>query len=191
MSTPSVNQQDSSVGGHQAARDVNDSRTYNLLIPRPQITRIRALLDKFREENGVAEQCASTIESLQHYLDVLDPTRVLGVEAKLEGADRSTEVVKALKLKEHFFKLLSRLTFSRSAQEVFACLLGDIEFRFDTHVRPLIQAKSSPAEVDAAVLQHVIQPVLNEVAENDMGINIHELRGMLYFLTGNCHIDWS
>ena len=104
-------------------------------------------------------------------------------------AERLSE--EAMRFKELFHKMLSANQFFRSAQEIFAHLLGEMDQLYDCHVRPLIADGASNRDVDIAVQTLVLKPIQEMLDDNDLGIHMQELRGMLYYLTGNCHIRWD
>ena len=184
MSETQSNQENSTVGGHQAGRDVN---IYN---SPAQMTAMRRWLEKYCEEARLNCRYQQVIDSLQHYITNVDDGQVIGLEGKLSAAGRQDQLMKAMRFKELFAKMLQAHILFKSAQEILAHLLGKMDALFDHKVQPLIAAQRPASDIDAIVLCEVLQPLLNDLDENDLGIHMQQLRGMLYFLTGNCHIKW-
>lgn len=182
-----TDQSGSDIGGDQVGRD---KVTYNVGQEFTYVSSISAFADIFREEIAEDPGLGVVIEALQHYLDSVDPEPFMGLAEKLRKAGREDFINEAERLKELFHKKLFRRQFSPKAQEVFAFLLGSLHQRFRYKVRPLIEQEKSSWEVDEAVFEHVIQPVSEIVSQHGIPVHPQEVEGMLYFLTGNCHIKW-
>lgn len=187
MSNRSTNQERNIVGGHQAAGDVNVT-THHHASSRP--TTMQTLLRRFRQEMESDAEFRDVIASLKYYLDPTTEEDPLDLEAKLKAAGRDAEVHEATGLKELFAKKLAKHQLSLAAQEIFAWVLGHIQTLFRTKVRPLVENGAAPEEINEAVLESVIEPVIASLEGNDLILNYQELRGMLYYLTGNCHVRW-
>ena len=170
------------VSGSQAGRDVN------IHGPDPRTT-MRMLTQRFREELQ-DEAFREVIDSLQYYLDPSAPEGSFDLERKLSAAQREANLSEATALKELFAKKLARHQLSPVAQEIFAWVLGHMQILFQVHVRPMIATGETPDVIDKVVLERVIEPAVVALEDNVLILNYQELRGMLYYLTGNCHIEW-
>ncbi len=179
-----MNQKENIVGGHQAGRDVN----IHSHAPAAETFMVR-LHRKFEDERARGVTFTSTIDALNYYQDSIDQEPI-GLEKKLELGTRQLDVTEALRAKELFAKCMARHSLSESAQEVIAYCLGQIQQLFGAHVTPLINKGSQHHEVDAALIDQVIQPVLKDLEGNFLSIMPQELRGMVYYLTGNCFLNW-
>lgn len=68
---------------------------------------------------------------------------------------------------------------------------------FETYIeKPLINKGASKDEIFMAVLEKVVNPVLDLInieGENDDVLNytLEDVFGMVYYLTGKCHINWK
>lgn len=178
----STTQKNIHAGGHVAARDVN-------IHAAPQ-TPMGHLLDRLRKEVASNSKFKEIIQQLQHFLDNNPTAKILGVEEKLKRAGRLDEISEALLGKERFAKKIQEHLFSPVAQEIFACILGKLEVTFKTKVKPMILEGKSRREIDSVLLDDVINPCFDGLEGNDLKVFMPDLRDMLYFLTGNCHIDW-
>lgn len=184
MNDKAASQEGNIVGGHQAGRDVKITQRQD---PR---TTMRTLTQRFREEKKEDKTFRRVIDSLQYYLESSPPEATRDLEQKLTVAQRENHLSEATALKELFAKKLARNQLSLVAQEIFAWALGHMQVAFQVHVRPLIAVDEAPEVIDRAVLEKVIQPTITELEDNVLILNYQELRGMLYYLTGNCHIEW-
>lgn len=172
------------VGGNQAGRDVNITHGHE---PR---TTMRTLTRRLREETQEDRLLSEVIDSLKYFLDPSVPEATFDLERKLSVAKREHDLSEATALKELFAKKLARHQLSPVAQEIFAWILGHIQMSFQAHVRPMIASGESPEMIEKAVVEKVIRPAIIELEDNELILNYQELRGMLYYLTGNCHIEW-
>lgn len=152
---------------------------------------MRTLISKFKKEEEENETFSGVIPKLQHYSSVVDSAEaVQGLEGKLEDAGYENFLHLGLTTKEQFAKKLTEFQFSRSAQEILSFLLAEVYTRFHTSVFPAIASSEPQAVVFRLVQSEVINPISELVEENVLDLYADELTGMLYFLTGNCHIKW-
>lgn len=131
------------------------------------------------------------IEELAEYIEDRVGREIIGVEQKLINGQRQDLIENAVYLKNKFERFLAKKQLSQSEQQIFAHVLASINTHFNHHVRPLILEKKSKAEVDKAVHQHVIEPIYGIVAKANNAMTSEMVAGMLYFLTGKCHLVWD
>lgn len=186
MGNQRTNQSGNLVGGDQAGGNI--SKTYN--VHAVQRTTMSALIEKFKAEMGRNEEFRQKIEKLEHYCKQIDNDEIIGLEPKLEAGGQAALLDFAQRTKELFAKKLIRYQFSETGQQIHAYVLAEIYSRFHRHILPKIQ-KGLPAEaISDCVQKEVIDPVQGVLEENVLGLYADEINGMLYFLTGNCHIKW-
>lgn len=131
------------------------------------------------------------IEELAEYTTNRPDRKIIGVEEKLTNGGREDLIENAVYLKNKFERKVAKKQLSRVEQHVYAHVLAVIETTFHQYVRPLILNGSSKEMVDAAVHEHIYQPVYKAVVGFDISITMQHVSGMLYFLTGKCHLVWS
>lgn len=185
-----VSQKENTVTGDMAAGDIHKTTVINQLPPKNP-TRLQALQLQFEQDCNNKPQLKEFIDSIQHFLTSVDGPVIVGLAAKLTMGGRAEEIPVAEECKEQFYKLLTKNQFSNAAQQIYTFLLGRIYDSFIAYVYPLIEAKSDKAVVNAALYEKVLVPLHTQINDEGLHINPHELRGMLYFLTGNCHIWWK
>jgi len=150
------------------------------------------LIDRFKNERENDDLFSGIIAKLQHYSSSTDgANNVEGVTLKLGKAGYNNLLDFALATKEVFVKKLTEFQFSKSAQEMQCLLLAEVYTRFHNCVWPALCDGRSQGEIQILVQTHIISPVSDMLGENVLGIYTDELNGMLYFLTGNCHIRWA
>jgi hypothetical protein len=185
-----IDQRSNTVGGDQAAGNIFKP-TIN--IHPGAKTNIGLLLQKLNEEAAEDKILQQYIAGLEIFTRQVPNEVVVGIEEKMTAANRHDEITKALMLKEMIFSELKRNIFSPSFQTIYATLMGKLQELFEVYVKPEIDAGTANPLIDQLVYERVLAPVQNEIDSCGEPCNIvmpQHLRGMLYFLTGNCHIRW-
>jgi hypothetical protein len=95
----------------------------------------------------------------------------------------------ALRKKEAFAKLLEAWKAYPAAQEIIAYFLAKIELAFQTHVVPLL-GTSGDAAIDAAIQEHLVEPVLHEMGDGPFMLNGTNVGGMVFWLAEQCYVRW-
>lgn len=158
-------------------------------------TRFSKRFDKLNEEVASDEKYEGVMDSLKHYLTKLDG---IDMPTKLQdGGFSESEIIKATRRKEKYAKKLEKNLFFESAQWIDSQLFAKIMIDFETYIeKPLINKGANKDDVLVAVVEKVIKPVLDLInieGENDDVLNysIEDVFGMVYYLTGKCHINWK
>jgi hypothetical protein len=188
--------ENSTAGGHIANRDVN-ADTYNIrtavFSPPQSETRLARLFRKLKSEASGDAFLTEYISELQIFTRVVENESVVGVEQKLLAADRFDQVDMAVAMKEMIYGELRKKMFSKTFQTIYATLMGKIYEDFDTIIRPLIAGGADRATIDAAVNAHIVKPLVAELEQcpEYEDAPTQTVRGMIWFLTGNCHLRWN
>ena len=191
MDETHTTQENNIVLGDQAGRDIINNTINLYASDGSQPTPMGRLVEKFRKERQNDTQFHETLEILKHFAQPISGEDIAGLEAKLRVSGREGLLHFAQQTKELFTKKLVEHQFSEAAQEIHAYLLAEVYTRFHLEVFPSIQRGASPEIVTTLVLQRVIQPVQALLDENVLRLFSTEINGMLYYLTGNCHIKWT
>jgi hypothetical protein len=131
------------------------------------------------------------IDKLEHYSNPAeDEVEIIGLEKKLVLGGYSSLYGFAVKTKEMFVKHLARHQFSEAAQKMHAILLVETYACFQQHVYPSIAAGVPMPQVMHIVEEHVYAYLEEKLGDNVLDLYKDEICGMLFFLTGNCHIKW-
>ncbi len=157
-----------------------------------QKTYMAVLVEKYRKERERDEVIDKIIEKLQHYKDPApgEETNLIGLGAKMEEGGRSELLPFALSTKELFAKKILKHQFSETAQEIHAYLLAEVYTRFYNLIFPCI-GKIPDIDVNNLIQEKIINYIQGILGENVLDFYSDEINGMLYFLTGNCHIRWK
>ncbi len=176
-------------GGDIAGGNIDKSTT-NFYLPPDTRSALRKKIEEIKEECLLDPDFNKCIDQLQHYLNPIKPELQRDLEKKLTDADRYDELEEAEELKEKFTKLLLRENLSEQAQDAYVHILSKIKLLYEHKVKPLIKTQAEPALIEQQVLD-VVEEVYELLSGTVLEHNYRNIKGMLYFLTGNCHIEWS
>lgn len=169
----------------------NDIIYYNYNIEAKKNDYLCTLMQKFKKERDENLTFDSIIDELNHYKIPPNSEKIIGLENKLKKGKREDLIEDALITKEKFTKKLLKYEHFESAQEIYAHLLAHVTYNFIMYILPKIREnKYSKSEINELIDAKVIDPLFRELNENVLKIYKDEINGMLYFLTGNCHIKW-
>lgn len=185
-----VIQNDLCAGGDIAGRDINN--VYNNYQP---ITWYQRKFQSLAAEIENDHRYDKTIEDLEYFETVLDGHK--GLQNKLkDGGHSELDISTALRQKQKFAKKQEKYKYYESAQWINSHLFADILMRFNDYVKPLIEANEAKNIIMSSVLKNVIDPIvqkLNIEGANDdyLCYDAEDVLGMVYYLTGRCHINWK
>ncbi|MBW3139508.1 hypothetical protein KUV56_08270 [Ferrimonas balearica] len=147
---------------------------------------VEAIIRKMQDD----EPLIDFIDDLSDYISN-HPTRpVIGLENKLLQGDRGDLVDVALFLKNKFARKVAKSQMSISEQYVYIQVLSAITTAWDQKIKPMISSGSNFEEIDSKIFDEIIEPVHRALVRFDMSANMDLVRGMLYFMTGKCHVVW-
>ncbi len=171
----------------------NTNDTYNIYEAlRP--SRLSAYFQRLRadiESNTTRE----IIDDLLGYKTKLDGTK--GLEEKLtDGGFSQAHINEALRKKEKYAKKATKYECFPSAQEINLLLFADIKNRFDVYVFPLIRQEAATDLVMQCIQENVVNPIMAQLnidgaADEDLHYTSDHIYGMVYYLTGMCHLNWK
>jgi len=187
MASGRSSQDKNTVLGDQANRDINKTYNYGA----DSATPMRRLIERLKEERRNDTQFHETLEILRRYTEPPSGDSVQGLEEKLLAADRKDLLAFATQAKEIFAKKLYENQFSECGQEILGLLLAEVYTRFHLHVVPAIRAGRPPDEITRLAQTMVIDKVSALLEENPLRLYADDINGMVFYLTGNCHLRWS
>lgn len=155
-------------------------------------TKLATLYNRLNEEFNSNKEINHIIEDLLSYTTDTD---VIGLEEKIKNGGRERYLNKIIWLKQEYRKKLERFQNYPSAQKIHTLILADVLHKFMTYIEPLIEKKPTEEELREKIDEFIIEPVfkvINEEGCDDiMGLNKTDVHGMIYYLTGKCHIKWE
>ncbi len=134
------------------------------------------------------------IDDLKQYRTKLDGKSMS--DKLLDGNFSDAEISRATKYSLAYHKKARKNRFYESAQKIDVEIFGLMVMNFETYVEPSIIGGVDKAQIKELVTEKVINPILeklNKDGGNDTLLNYtaKDIFGMLYFLTGKCHINWA
>ena len=134
------------------------------------------------------------LDDIKRYRTKLPHT--IGLEAKLkDGGFSQSAIDKARRLKMYFAKKSTRFQYYESAQLIDSYLFAKLCHSFDTYILPNIESQPL-CDIRQMVYEKVVLPIIDEINANgsydrQLCYNEDDIYGMLYYLTGKCHINWK
>ena len=169
------------------AREVNNYYTQSE-------SRLGAWFRRLDEEFNNDIRLQKKLDDIKRYRTKLRHT--IGLEAKLEdGGFSQSAIDKARRLKMYFAKKSTRFQYYESAQLIDSYLFAKLCQRFDTYILPNIESHPL-CDIRQMVYEKVVLPIIDEINANgsydrQLCYNEDDIYGMLYYLTGKCHINWK
>lgn len=182
---PSVNQNNNTVTN-------GDIVAGNKIVNNVKKTKLTSLFERLNVLYNEKKQIDEICDDLNRYLTNRD---TIGLEEKLINGNKQHLFDDALWLKEEYAKKLYKFQFYEPAQEIHAFILGIVLEKFKNKINPLISEDKSDAIIMSAISSEIIDPLINiiqnEGCDDIMGLSSTDINGMVYFLTGRCHIKWE
>lgn len=138
---------------------------------------------------------AEVLEELKEYTTKLDGTK--DVEEKLtDGGFRPSRIEEAKRMKEMYAKKAMQYDCYPSAQKIILYLFAQIKHEFNTSIFPLIEDGESLRTVMEQLRTKIVRPIMQSLDANgahDRYLNFTDdhIYGMIYYLTGMCHLNWK
>lgn len=131
------------------------------------------------------------LDELQSKIKSSPSRKVVGLERKLELADRRVYFDQALVSSQKAAKMISKYQHVKAYQIIFNHLLGLILTRFNSHIHPLLKGGHDEIVIRSAINSVIIEPLYHEVVMAGGFVTSDVVEGMLYFLTEKCHVEWA
>lgn len=170
-------------GGDVTGRD----KITNNILPKP--TSMDILNSKYEEEIINNIESNHLMDELQHYSCSLHTDRTLS--SKLTSAGFEYILDEAEELKELISKIIIKHQNFKSAQKIITLLLSNIESTFNTSIKPRLENIEDEIRLKQILKKHLEDVIQEELGTNVLEIYNRQIKGMVFFLTGNCHIEWE
>lgn len=177
--------------GDLAGRDINKP-TYNIgRVSFGGQSQLEILYTRLEKEKNESEVFCEIVEELLHFKNYAKNSEVIGIEKKLEKGKRLKYLNFAERTKEKFAKKLLQNEHSETAQLIYAFLLAKVYTSFENNIYPRLAEGHPDIFINELISEHIVKPLEDILGENLLRIYENEIYGMIYFLTGNCHIKWN
>lgn len=177
-----------------AGRDLQiQNHIYNISTPQNHFvdSKLKELLQAHENEKQNDPCYRKFSEELNNFFKTsLQNQRSL--DQKLTAANRQHLIELASELKDSVTKKIERHAFFKSAQDIYTYLLTQIRTTFTHEVQSKIKSgKFEAYAIDEIINNDIITPLLLNLNGSSLHIDKSELYGLLYFLTGNCYVEWD
>lgn len=188
MSENEISVTQSSIGGKFIGRDDNSLSISNAY---ERSTYLQDLYEKFQKEKEENPELKEFCEELDYFNSIIDG-EVIGLEEKLRLGGREKLIHYALDLKDKFHrKLFKTSQYSMIAQDINVYLLTKVRRGFMMEIYSMICKNESEEKINMLITERIIKPVQADLGINIFKYNEEDIMGMIFFLTGNCHIKWN
>lgn len=169
---------------------VKDGTVYNGVLP----SRMARDFERLRQEI-LKDVRQETIEELKYYITKLPGTK--SAEEKLtDGGFKRQKISEAIRQKDLYARRATMYQDYPSAQQINLDLLSRIKHEFDDTIFPLIEEHTDLTIVMQQIRTKIVNPIMQMLYENgasDEYLHYSEdhIYGMIYHLTGMCHLNWK
>lgn len=158
------------------------------------ISRLGQRFRRLKEEVDKDIRLSDFMEDFKNYNTKLDGRSM--PDKLMDGGFSNLEILRATKRKHMYSKKLEKNKLYETAQLIDMELFSLISLYFETYIEPLIDEGAAKTVVKQAVLQKIVQPIIdliNQDGKDDtfMNYTTNEIYGMIFFLTGKCHLNWA
>lgn len=166
---------------------VGRDKITNNILPRPsQIDILSASLKNEIENNDTTP---TIIDELTHYKSKKSEIRDLTL--KLTEAGYHNLIEEGEELKELIAKLIVKNQNYKSAQKIITLLLDETQSIFNTKIKPKLDSDLMQYKIKEIIRDYLENEIKNQLGENVLEIYNRQINGMVFFLTGNCHLEWK
>lgn len=154
------------------------------------------MLEKFENDKNHNPDFERLTDELDNYLlrkiKKNNPKLARDLEQKLLDGNKKHIVSFAKGCKHRINKKINKYGLFRTANDIFVYMLCHIETKFLTTVKSRICSMQFEIyEIDKIIETEIINTLWDECQYSSLFDNLDDLYGLLYLLTGNCHIDWD
>lgn len=157
-------------------------------------TRWASKFQKLKEEVEKDIRFDTFIDDFTLYNTLLDGKSML--EKLEDGGFNESELLQANIRKDKYAKKLVMRGLYETEQKIDVELFAFIKLNFETFIDPLIVNNSNKSIIKSTLNEKVVKPILdilNIEGKDDtfLNYNADDILGMVYFLTGKCHLNWK
>ncbi|MFV0226026.1 hypothetical protein OBJ96_13140 [Empedobacter falsenii] len=178
-----------SIGRDYIGRDDNSTNIINSV--NSNSTYLNNLYERFEKEKIENPEFKELCEELDYFNSIIDGD-VIGLEEKLQQGGKEKILFYALDVKDRFHrKLMKTSQYSIIAQDINVYILSKVRSSFMREIYSLIINNASDEKINLMITERIIKPVQADLGINLFGYNEDDIMGMIFFLTGNCHLKWN
>lgn len=183
-----IRQNNITAGGNVAGRDIH---VHNYTPITWYQRRFQSLADEIEKD----QRYEKTIEDLEYFETVLDGKK--GLEGKLaDSGHTKLEISLAIRQKQKFAKKQEKYKYYESAQRINSHLFAEILMKFNDFIKPMVEANEDRHKILSSICRYIVDPIMQKLnlegADDEfLCYDAVDVLGMVYYLTGGCHINWK
>lgn len=155
------------------------------------LTSLETVIEQIKKACRGDEDIIDIIEDLAELITENPDHEIIGLEQKLMKGGRSDLFKRARRLKNKFSRRVAKSQMSMVEQHVYIQILSAINTAWHHNIYPKIIDGVSNDEIDSLINKELIEPVHQAIVRFDITVTSEIVGGMLYFLTGKCHLVWE
>ncbi|WP_297333440.1 ABC-three component system protein [Flavobacterium sp.] len=157
-------------------------------------SRLGQRFKKLKEEVEKDIRYSGFIDDFNRYNTELDGRSM--PDKLADGGFSTTEIRRATLKKHQYSKKLEKNKLYETAQLIDLELFAMINLNFETFIEPLIEGGATKVAIKECVREKIIIPIfdlINQDGQDDtfLNYNVDDIYGMIFFLTGKCHLNWA
>lgn len=154
------------------------------------LTSLETAIEQIKKKWDRDEKLVDLIEELADYITEHPDRAIIGLEKKLEQGERIDLFSRARWLKNKFARRVAKNQMSITEQYVYTQILSAINTAWFQNIHPSIVSGAKNHEIDRLIHEELIKPIHQAIVRFDCTITTETVSGMVYFLTGKCHLVW-
>lgn len=141
---------------------------------------------------GVSEQ---TKNRIRFYETKLKGTKDV-VEKLQDGGFKPSAIDKAKRQKQFWAEEAFRTADYPGIQDENLQLYSCIVSKFDVYIMPMIEDEKPLRDIMTVLLEKIVDPIMaiyqkNGYSDENLRYTYDHIYGIIYYLTGNCHLNWK
>lgn len=156
-----------------------------------ELSSLEQAVEQIKKSLDGNRDAVEIIEDLADYITEHPYREIIGLENKLAKGDRLGLKDRAVLLKNRFERKVAKNQMSLAEQQIYVQILATIISIWHSKIKPLIDIGTSSTVIDSSIHNDLIEPVHKAIVRYDTLATTELVSGMLYFLTGKCHLEWS
>lgn len=169
----------------------HEGDSYLIDIHEADISSLEKVIQQLVATSSEHPELIDIIEELSEYITDHPYREIIGLQKKLENGNRNDLIGNATHFKNKFARKVAKSQMSLTEQTVYIQILSHIHTAFNQFVRPKILEGIDKSEIDQTIFDTIVEPAHKAIIDFDNTITKELILGMLYFLTGKCHLVWD
>lgn len=192
MADNDISIKNTNIGGNFTGGDDLSDRSLQINTTHERSAYLEDLYKRFQAEKETNPELLAFCSELDYFNSQIGNESIAGLDSKLIAGNRQKILDYAKQVKEKFHKKLLQTTqFSSVGQDINVYILSKVHRSFMMEIYTLICDGESEERINVLITERIINPVKAELGLNLFKYDENDIMGMIFFLTGNCHIKWT